>query len=110
MTIRAIVNEDSRPQDFVQPGHLFPLVAAEGGVLSREGHTEAAIDLVTLAGLRPAAVLCEICSSNGLHMAQRDELIKLAARFRLPMISIDQLIHHRRATKGEVSELAAVAV
>ena len=61
-TIHAIVDEESRPEHFVRPGHLFPLVARDGGVLVRQGHTEASVDLVRMAGLRPAAVLCEICS------------------------------------------------
>ena len=64
-TIRALANADSRAEDFSRPGHLFPLAAREGGVLERAGHTEAAIDLVTLAGLSPVAVICEIADSDG---------------------------------------------
>lgn len=95
-TIHAILEESSKPENFVRPGHLFPLVAREGGVLERPGHTEATIDLVRMAGLRPAGVLCEICSSDGLHMATRDELLALAAEYRLPIITIDGLIEYRR--------------
>jgi 3,4-dihydroxy 2-butanone 4-phosphate synthase/GTP cyclohydrolase II len=95
-TIQAIVDEESRPEDFHQPGHMFPLVAREGGVLARPGHTEASIDLVRMAGLRPAAVLCEICSSDGLHMATRDELLHMAADCRIPIITINALIDYRR--------------
>ena len=95
-TIHAIVDEETRPQDFVRPGHLFPLVARDGGVLARPGHTEASVDLVRLAGLSPAAVLCEICSNDGLNMATRDELFEMATDYRLPIVTIDALIEYRR--------------
>jgi len=95
-TILAIVDEDSRPEDFVRPGHMFPLVARAGGVLARPGHTEASIDLVRMAGLRPAAVLCEICSNDGLHMARRDELLHIATDCHIPIVTIDNLIERRR--------------
>jgi 3,4-dihydroxy 2-butanone 4-phosphate synthase / GTP cyclohydrolase II len=94
-TIHAIVDEQSRPADFVRPGHLFPLVARDGGVLVRQGHTEASLDLVRLAGMRSCAVLCEICSADGLHMAKRDELMQMAADYRLPIVTIDALIEYR---------------
>ena len=106
-TIHAIVDEESRPEHFVRPGHLFPLVARDGGVLVRQGHTEASVDLVRMAGLRPAAVLCEICSNDGLHMATRDELVEMAIDYRLPIVTIDALVEYRR--KGE-SQKARVAV
>jgi 3,4-dihydroxy 2-butanone 4-phosphate synthase/GTP cyclohydrolase II len=99
-TIHAIVDEDSRASDFVRPGHLFPLVARDGGVLARQGHTEASVDLVRMAGLRPAAVLCEICSNDGLHMATRDELLEMAADYRLPIVTIDALLEYRRAEES----------
>ena len=83
------------PADFVRPGHLFPLVAKEGGVLRRAGHTEAAVDLARMAGLMPAGVLCEILNETG-DRANRDQLAELARRFELPIISIEQLIAHRR--------------
>lgn len=95
-TIQAIGDEASRPEDFARPGHLFPLVARAGGVLERPGHTEASVDLVRLAGLRPYGVLCEICSNDGLHMATRDELLQLAGDYQLPIITIDALIDYRR--------------
>jgi 3,4-dihydroxy 2-butanone 4-phosphate synthase/GTP cyclohydrolase II len=91
-TIQAIMDEESGPRDFVRPGHMFPLVARDGGVLERQGHTEASVDLVRMAGLRPAAVLCEICSQDGLHMARRDELLHLAADCHIPLVTIDDLI------------------
>jgi 3,4-dihydroxy 2-butanone 4-phosphate synthase / GTP cyclohydrolase II len=95
-TIRAIVDEESRPEDFIRPGHMFPLVARDGGVLVRPGHTEASIDLVRMAGMKPAAVLCEICSTDGLHMARCDELLHLAADCHIPIVTIDALIELRQ--------------
>jgi 3,4-dihydroxy 2-butanone 4-phosphate synthase/GTP cyclohydrolase II len=83
------------PADFNRPGHLFPLVAKEGGVLRRAGHTEAAVDLARMAGLLPAGVLCEVLNDSG-DRANRTELTELAERFKLPIISIEQLIAHRR--------------
>lgn len=94
-TIQAICDPTSKPADFTRPGHLFPLVAKEGGVLRRAGHTEAAVDLARLAGLLPAGVLCEILDDSG-DRANRDQLVDLARRFELPIISIEQLIAYRR--------------
>jgi len=93
-TIRALVDPATRPEDLSRPGHVFPLRAIAGGVLRRAGHTEAAIDLVTLAGLLPAGVLCEIMSDDGT-MARLPELRALAARHRLPIISVAELIRYR---------------
>jgi 3,4-dihydroxy 2-butanone 4-phosphate synthase/GTP cyclohydrolase II len=103
-TIRAIVDPATRPGDLVRPGHLFPLVAREGGVLRRAGHTEAAVDLATLAGLQPAGVLCEIL--DGVKVAGRAKLRELSQTFNLPMISIEALIRYRRRTERLVSRLA----
>jgi 3,4-dihydroxy 2-butanone 4-phosphate synthase/GTP cyclohydrolase II len=109
-TIRAIVDDESGPDDFVRPGHMFPLVAREGGVLVRQGHTEASIDLVRMASLRPFAVLCEICGADGLHMARRDELLHLATDCRIPIITIDALIEERRReARAQPAVLAATA-
>jgi len=94
-TIRAIVDPGSKRSDFVRPGHLYPLVAKEGGVLRRAGHTEAAVDLARLAGLRPAGVLCEILDANG-DRADRDQLYALAEKFHLRIITIEDLIRFRR--------------
>jgi len=94
-TILAICNPASVPTDFHRPGHLFPLVAKEGGVLRRAGHTEAAVDLARMAGLSPAGCLCEILDQQG-DRASRSVLRKLAEDFQLPMISIKQLIAYRR--------------
>ena len=90
-TIQAICDPASVPADFHRPGHLFPLVAKEGGVLRRAGHTEAAVDLARMAGLTPAGCLCEILDESG-DRANRDQLRQLAEDFELPIISIEQLI------------------
>jgi 3,4-dihydroxy 2-butanone 4-phosphate synthase/GTP cyclohydrolase II len=97
-TIRAIVDPASKRSDFVRPGHLYPLVAKEGGVLRRAGHTEAAVDLTRLAGLSPAGVLCEILDPNG-DRANRDHLYGLAQEFQLEIITIEDLIRYRRRSE-----------
>jgi 3,4-dihydroxy 2-butanone 4-phosphate synthase/GTP cyclohydrolase II len=94
-TIQSICDPTSKPADFTRPGHLFPLVAKEGGVLRRAGHTEAAVDLARMAGMMPAGVLCEILNDTG-DRANRDQLSALADQFQLPIISIEQLIAYRR--------------
>jgi 3,4-dihydroxy 2-butanone 4-phosphate synthase / GTP cyclohydrolase II len=94
-TIQAICDPTSKPADFNRPGHLFPLVAKEGGVLRRAGHTEAAVDLARLAGRLPAGVLCEILNETG-DRANREQLHDLARQYKLPIISIEQLIAYRR--------------
>jgi 3,4-dihydroxy 2-butanone 4-phosphate synthase/GTP cyclohydrolase II len=94
-TILAICDPKSVPTDFVRPGHLAPLVAKEGGVLRRAGHTEAAVDLARMAGLTPAGVLCEILNESG-DRANREELRALAKLHGLPIISIEDLIAYRR--------------
>jgi 3,4-dihydroxy 2-butanone 4-phosphate synthase / GTP cyclohydrolase II len=92
ITIRQLASESSAPQDFIAPGHIFPLIARPGGLAERLGHTEAAIEFTRLAGLRSCAVLCEICSSDGLNMACRDELLEMSARFKLPITTIDAVV------------------
>jgi len=104
-TIRAIVDPTSRAIDFVRPGHLFPLVAKEGGVLRRAGHTEAAVDLARLADLSPAGVLCEILNDSG-NRATRDDLFTLASEHQLEIISIEELIRHRRTREKLVYRIA----
>jgi 3,4-dihydroxy 2-butanone 4-phosphate synthase / GTP cyclohydrolase II len=94
VTIRTLVDPATRPEDLSRPGHVFPLKATRGGVLRRAGHTEAAIDLATLAGLSPGGVLCEIMSDDGT-MARLPELFTFAARHQLPVISIADLIRYR---------------
>ncbi len=104
-TIRAIVDPESKSTDFVRPGHLFPLAAKEGGVLRRAGHTEGAVDLARMAGLRPAGVLCEILNDQG-DRATREELFLLAQKFGLEIITIEQLIRDRRRREKLVYRLA----
>ncbi|TWU09070.1 Riboflavin biosynthesis protein RibBA [Symmachiella macrocystis] len=94
-TIRAIGDPNSRPDDFFGPGHIHPLVAKEGGVLRRAGHTEAAIDLMHLAGMQPAAALIEICSQETDGMSDHQELKQLAVQFDLPLLTIEELIRYR---------------
>lgn len=104
-TIRAIIDPASKPSDFVRPGHLYPLVAKEGGVLRRAGHTEAAVDLARLAGLKPAGVLCEILDEHG-DRARREQLGRLAEEFHLEIITIEDLIRYRRRREKLVYRLA----
>ena len=93
-TIQALVDPDTKPEDLGRPGHIFPLMAADGGVLRRAGHTEAAIDLVKLAGLKPAGVLIEILNEDG-SMARLPQCRVLADKFNLKLISIKDLISYR---------------
>jgi len=94
-TIRALVRPKTRPSDLARPGHVFPLVAKDGGVLVRAGHTEAAVDLARLAGLAPAGVLCEVMADNG-SMARLGALERLSRRFGLKMVAVRDLIEFRR--------------
>jgi 3,4-dihydroxy 2-butanone 4-phosphate synthase/GTP cyclohydrolase II len=94
-TIQALCDPTSKAADFTRPGHVQPLVAKEGGVLRRAGHTEAAVDLARMAGLLPAGMLCEILDQSG-DRADRDQLAQLAREFGLHIISIEQLIAYRR--------------
>jgi 3,4-dihydroxy 2-butanone 4-phosphate synthase/GTP cyclohydrolase II len=94
-TILAAASDDSTAADFVRPGHLFPIMAKEGGVLRRAGHTEASVDLARLAGLKPAGAVCEILDETG-DRATRDQLLELAVKHNLEIISIEELIRYRR--------------
>src|ERR1041385_3801992 len=95
ITIQTIANPKSEPHDLVQPGHVFPLRAKDGGVLRRAGHTEAAVDLATMAGLQPAGVLCEILHDDGT-MARLPELMRFRKKHGLRICTIQSLIAHRR--------------
>jgi 3,4-dihydroxy 2-butanone 4-phosphate synthase/GTP cyclohydrolase II len=105
IAIAAILDPVSTPADFVRPGHLFPLVAKEGGVLRRAGHTEATVDLARLAGLPPAGVLCEILDETG-NRAGHTDLVVIARQHGLEMISIEELIRYRRAREKLVERIA----
>jgi len=98
-TIQALVNPETRPEELGKPGHIFPLRAKRGGVLRRTGHTEAAVDLARLAGLSPAGVLVEIMNEDGT-MARLPDLVKVAERFNLKLVSIEDLISYRLANES----------
>jgi 3,4-dihydroxy 2-butanone 4-phosphate synthase/GTP cyclohydrolase II len=104
-TIRTAVARNAKPQDIVSPGHVFPLMAHKGGVLARAGHTEAGCDLAQLAGLEPAAVICEILREDG-SMARLPDLLEFAARHHLKIGTIADLIHYRSQTEQLVERAA----
>ena len=94
LTIKALVNENSKSNDFSKPGHIFPLIGKEGGVLRRTGHTEAAIDFARLAGMEPAGVIVEIMNEDG-SMARLPQLYKVSKKFGLKIVSIEDLVAYR---------------
>lgn len=104
-TIRVASDPAFGPEDLVSPGHIFPLRAQPGGVLVRSGHTEGAVDLARLAGLRPAGVICEIMRDDG-EMARMDDLERFSAEHRLPILSIADLIEYRLQRETLVEEVA----
>ena len=108
-TIQAAVRADAGPADIVQPGHIFPLMAQKGGVLTRAGHTEAGCDLAHLAGLMPAAVICEILKDDG-EMARLPDLLVFAEQHGLKIGTIADLIHHRSHTESFVDRVAERAI
>nr|WP_272212935.1 3,4-dihydroxy-2-butanone-4-phosphate synthase [Marinicella sp. W31]MDC2878865.1 3,4-dihydroxy-2-butanone-4-phosphate synthase [Marinicella sp. W31] len=108
-TIAAAANPDAVPSDIVSPGHMFPLRAAEGGVLARDGHTEGAVDLARLAGLNPAAVICEVMRDDG-EMARRPDLEVFAATHDMPLLTIRDLAEYRMRTEILVEEVASAAL
>ena len=101
-TVQALVDDKTKPRDLTRPGHIFPLIAKEGGVLRRTGHTEASIDFSRLAGLKSAAVLCEIMSDDG-SMSRLPELIRIAEKFKLKIVSIEDLIAYRMENDSLIS-------
>ena len=106
-TIRVMTNPTAVPEDLVQPGHVFPLRAKPGGVLQRAGHTEAAVDLARLAGCRPIGVICEIMNDDGT-MARLPELLKFARKYKLKIISIEDLIKYRRERDRLVEQVEVI--
>ncbi len=111
LTMRVLADPATAPHDLTRPGHVNPLRALEGGVLRRAGHTEAAVDLARLAGLRPAGVICEIVSQKDDHeMARLDELRGFADEHGLRLISIADLIAYRRRTERQVEAVARAAI
>ncbi|MEM9412194.1 MAG: GTP cyclohydrolase II, partial [Planctomycetota bacterium] len=103
--VRAVSSPDSKPEDFQRPGHVHMLLAKEGGVLRRAGHTEASVDLARMAGLAPAGVLCEVLAEDG-NRADRDQLFQIAAEIQLPIITIEDLIAYRRTSEKLVTRIA----
>jgi 3,4-dihydroxy 2-butanone 4-phosphate synthase / GTP cyclohydrolase II len=101
-TIKKLAEPASRSRDFMRPGHIFPLVARDGGVLVRAGHTEAAVDLCRLTGKQPVGVICEIMNSDGT-MARMPDLMKFAHEHKLPILTIEALIEYRRRSEQIVS-------
>jgi 3,4-dihydroxy 2-butanone 4-phosphate synthase/GTP cyclohydrolase II len=109
VTVRALIDPETRPEDLARPGHIFPLRAARGGVLRRAGHTEAAVDLMRLAGLTSAGVLCEIMAEDG-SMARVPELAEIAKRHDLRIITICDLIEYRRRAEKLVRRVAEASL
>jgi 3,4-dihydroxy 2-butanone 4-phosphate synthase/GTP cyclohydrolase II len=109
-TAMALVDPDVTSADFSRPGHLHVLRAREGGVLKRAGHTEAAVDLTRMAGLPPAGVLCEVVSADGLHMARRAELEAFGDQHGLLLVTIADLVRHRRQTEQLVRAIASARI
>ena len=101
-TVRAASAEGAKPSDLHRPGHVFPLRAQNGGVLTRRGHTEATIDLVTLAGFRSAGVLCELTNDDGT-MARAAEVIVFANKHNMPVVTIDDLVAYRQSQEKKAS-------
>lgn len=100
-TVKGLIDPNAKPQDFRRPGHMFPLAAKSGGVLRRAGHTEAAVDLATMCGAYPAAVICEVIKEDGT-MARLPDLQQIAKRHDLKLISIKDLIHYRNQKESFV--------
>ncbi|MBN3193344.1 3,4-dihydroxy-2-butanone-4-phosphate synthase [Pectobacterium versatile] len=101
-TIRAAIADNAKPRDLNRPGHVFPLRAQPGGVLTRGGHTEATVDLMTLAGLKPSGVLCELTNDDG-SMAHAPEVITFAKQHDMPVLTIEDLVAYRIATERKAS-------
>ena len=105
-TVRTAIDPRTRPEDLIRPGHIFPVRARAGGVLKRAGHTEASVDLATLAGLTPAAVICEIMNDDG-SMARVDDLERFAVEHELPLITVSDLISYRLRNETLVRRVAS---
>src|ERR1700744_1533781 len=106
-TVLALIDPSTVPSDLGRPGHIFPLIAKDGGVLRRAGHTEAAVDMAVLAGFEPAGVICEIIREDG-EMARLPELLVMAKEFDLKIISIKDLIEYRLSTETLVHKDVSV--
>lgn len=107
LTVQKLIDKKANPQDFTRPGHIFPLRYKEGGALVRTGHTEASVDLARLAGLYPAGVICEIMNGDGT-MARMPDLIKFSKKYKLKIVTIEELINYRRQNEKLVREIVTV--
>ena len=105
LTISKLLENDVKPEDFRRPGHVFPLAAKKNGVLERTGHTEAAVDLAKLAGLKGAGVICEVMKEDG-HMARTEDLIKMAKEHNLKIITVKSLLEYRKANEKIIERVA----
>ena len=108
-TVQVAIDPHTKPHDIVQPGHVFPLKAKEGGVLERTGHTEAGVDLARLAGLIPAGVICEIMNEDGT-MARVDDLVPYAREHGLKMVTVSELVAYRRRTEKLVERIVGTSL
>ena len=108
-TMKLAISDDAKPEDFVRPGHVFPLIARQGGVLVRAGHTEGSVDIARLAGLKPAAVICEIMNDDG-DMARLTDLEKFAEKHDIKIASIADLISYRLRAESFVRRAASAAL
>ena len=94
VTVKAAVADDAKPEDLHRPGHMFPLKARRGGVLTRRGHTEATVDLMRLAGLKPCGVLCELTNPDG-SMARLPEIMSFSQKHQMPVLTIEDIVAFR---------------
>ena len=106
-TIQALINGDTKPDDLARPGHIFPLRAKSGGVLRRAGHTEAAVDIASIAGLQPSATIVEIMNEDG-SMARLPELLILAEKYGMKIVSIEDLIKYRLEKESLIERMVSV--
>ena len=104
LTTKALNHSGTSPDELVRPGHIFPLIARDGGVLERAGHTEAAVDLAVLAGLSPVGVICEILNEDGT-MARVPDLMRFCKKFEMKMVCIEDLITYRLEREQPMSQL-----
>src|SRR6185312_16723977 len=108
-TVRALANGNAGANDFVRPGHVFPLIAKDGGVLMRSGHTEAAVDLCRLANLEPVGVICELVNDDGTVM-RGPQIKAFAEKHKFKQISVDELIAYRQAREKLVERVGEFSV
>ncbi|MFN5985314.1 MAG: 3,4-dihydroxy-2-butanone-4-phosphate synthase, partial [Chitinophagaceae bacterium] len=101
ITASLVADPNSHPNDFIKPGHLFPVVAKKQGVLVRQGHTEAAVDLCKLTALEPAAIICEVMDADG-NMMRREGLLEFSKKHELPMITIQQIVDYRNSKENHL--------